>query len=249
MPNRAIGVYPPSVDHPRVRLQGFLLIFRALFPIFCLFTLSIGEMFLFMGTGIRDDVALLAKRPLFFLVGSASVVLIFLAVYLLICGWFYRGWRRFLRSEEGLAQLANPAAGFPWPGLPQPPGQMNTAQAMLNFGLISQILICADQALWAVSAAHHADALSNGPIRSFWLGIEIFRIGVAVAASGAVVALLFNIRRLREKSLIRRILVVAVSLLLLSGIGIAAVGVKLQLDNQVPMSVHMEVLHPHSRTG
>ena len=70
---------------------------------------------------------------------------------------------------------------------------------------------------------------------------------VAVAAFGAVVASVFYIRRLREKMLVRRILAVAVSVFLLTGIGIAAVGVKLQLDNSVPKSVHMEVLHPHAQ--
>lgn len=248
MPDGAIGGDLPPLDPPGGRLRGFLLIFQAFLPIFCAYVLILGEMLLFMG-GIRGDIALLAMRPLLFAGCSVLALLIFFAVYLLVCVWLYtrwrqslRRWRQFLRSEGALAQLADPAPEFLWPGPPQPAGP-----AMLLCALLVQIFICADQALWAVSAAHHAGALPSGAIKSFWIGIEALRIGVAVAAFGAVVASAFYIRRLRDKVLFRRILAVAVSLLVLSGIGIAAVGVKLQVGNPVPKSVHMEVLHPHAK--
>ena len=210
---------------------------------FCAYVLILGEMYLFMGgDGMRGDIALVAMHPLLFVGRAVLVLLIYFAFYLLTCGWFYRRWRQFLRSEGALAQLANPAAGFPWPGLPQP-----VVPLVLFCALFAQIFICAGQTLWAVSAAHHAGALPSGAIKSFWIGIETLRIGVAVAAFGAGVASAFYIPQLRDKVLFRRILAVAVSLLVLSGIGIADVGVKLQVGNPVPKSVHMEVLHPHAK--
>lgn len=231
--------------YPRwMHLRGFSRVAVENLPLFAL--ICIVEFELLLTHNLRDDVALLAIRPLRSLTIIGEYWLLLAAVYVVpICGCFFYGWVRFIRSELGRAIIAAPGAEFPWPGTPRLPWEQGLGHLLLVGGLALQLIVGVAQALWAASALDHAARLPHGDVRSFWIGIAVFRVGVSLAALGAFTAtpLVWPLRRDRVR--LRRTLAALAVSLVLAGVVAATVGALKQIRHPVPKAVHRAVMHPY----
>lgn len=224
------------------RLRGFIKIMVGRLPAFCFVATAVLEFVLAVGV-LRDDIAV---PPRVLLGLSFFFILSLVVLYLLLCGWLHLKW---LRSIGWAAPTgAPPEANFPWPSVPQVPGQPSSARFWFAGLLMFQAIVCSDQVFWAVRGFQTMSSRPPGAIRSFLAGIVVFRVGVALAAMGALTALpLVWSRRLWSALGARRALITLASTLVAAGLTLVIVGGKYQLQHPVPPWVHMAVMHPWGR--